>query len=130
MKKILNITTKVAVLGMLLSLTSCYYDEVYEYTPPVAIEISFATDIQPIFTESCVACHGGAIEPDLTSGNAYASLTDIPGGIVAGDAEGSELVEMLEHAPSADSPMPPSAPIATSKINLIKAWINQGAKNN
>ena len=130
MKKIIYLTTKVAVFVMLLSLTSCYYNDVYEYTPPVVTEVSFAIDIQPILNDNCVACHPAVSLPDLTAGNAYASLTDIPGGIVAGDAEGSELVEMLEHAPNSDNPMPPAGPIATSKINLIKAWINDGAKNN
>jgi len=131
MKKTVKFMSKAAVLGLMLSLTGCYYDEVIEPTPlPPDFEASFADDIQPIFNQSCISCHGGAINPDLRSGNSFAALTDIPGGIVAGDAEGSELVEMLEHAPSADNPMPPSGPIATSKINLIKTWINQGALNN
>jgi hypothetical protein len=132
MKKILKLTSKVAVLVLLLSLTGCYYNEVVDQTqlPPINDEISFSLDIQPILNENCIACHDGTLDPNLTEGNAYTSLTSIPGGIVPGDAAGSELVEMLEHDPANPNPMPPAGPISTTKINLIKAWIDQGALNN
>jgi len=130
MKKILNLTGKLAVLMLMLSLTGCYYDEVIEIAPlPPGTEVSFADDIQPIFNQNCIACHGGSIEPDLREGSAFASLMGLPeGSIVPGDADGSELVEMLNGG--GDNPMPPSGPIPAAQINLIKSWIDNGALNN
>ncbi|MGV6845035.1 MAG: hypothetical protein ACWA42_02775 [Lutibacter sp.] len=132
MKNNIKHLSKVTLLILLLSLTGCYYNEVVDQSdlPPINTEVSFSQDIQPILNDNCVVCHDGTLDPNLTEGNSYTSLTGIPGGIVAGDASSSELIDMLEHDPAADNPMPPAGPIATSKIDLIKAWINQGALNN
>ncbi|MFK5958824.1 MAG: hypothetical protein QM495_08135 [Lutibacter sp.] len=128
MKKIIYITTKVAVFVMLLSLTSCYYNDVYEYTPPVVTEVSFAIDIQPIFNENCIACHPAISIPDLTEGNSYNFLTVTdPDLVIPFDAEGSELYQRMI---STTAPMPPSGKLSSKKTSLIKAWINDGAKDN
>jgi len=119
------------LIGLGLTLNSCYYNKFPIVDPnPPAVDISFATEIQPIFNNNCVACHNGSLDPDLRTGNSYNALTSIPGSIIPGDASGSELIEMLEHNPANPNPMPPSSPISTTKITLIKNWINQGAKNN
>jgi len=130
MKKTVKLISKAAVLMLMLSLTSCYYDEVIDLAPlPPGTEVSFANDIQPILTQSCTACHGGTIEPDLREGTAFASLMDLPeGSIVPGDAEGSELFEMLNGG--GDNPMPPGGSIPAAQINLIRSWIDNGALNN
>ena len=69
MKKILNLISKVAVVILMLSLSSCYYDE--EIVLPEVkldddVEISFKNDIEPLFSqqgEDCTACHDGGINP-------------------------------------------------------------------
>ena len=130
MKKILKLISKATVLVLLLSLTGCYYDDVLpEVELPPVDDVSFAADIQPILTTNCAACHSGSLEPDLRAGNAYAALMGLPiGSIVPGDAEGSELFEMLNGG--GDNPMPPDGPMSAAQINLFKSWINQGALNN
>jgi len=132
MKNILNIIGRLAILTLFLSLSSCYYDGVIQRPTdnPVTRTLSFQTDIQPIFNANCIVCHNGNLDPDLRDGNSFNALANIPGSIVAGDADGSELVDMLEHKAGVDNPMPPSAPIDATSINLIKTWINQGALNN
>lgn len=131
MKKILKLTSKVAVLVLLLSLTGCYYNEVVDQTqlPPVNDEISYALDIQPIFNDNCVVCHDGTLDPDLTEGNSYTFLTVTdPDMVVAGDADGSELYQRMNGI--GGGVMPPSGALSAANINLVKTWINQGALNN
>ena len=72
MKQILILMSKAAVLILMLSLSSCYYDEVIEIVvPDLPVEevVSFAEDIQPIFTASCASCHPVFAEPDHTEVN-------------------------------------------------------------
>lgn len=128
MKKILNLTGKLAVLMLMLSLTGCYYDEVIEIAPlPPDFEASYATDIQPIFNQNCVACHGGNIAPDLRSGSSYTALTN-GGYVIPFDAVNSILYKSLkgEGAPL----MPPSGALPNANIDLVKNWIDDGALNN
>lgn len=115
---------------MSLMTFSCYYDELADQTDlPLPQNISFQDQVQPVFNQNCIGCHNGNLEPDLRDGFAFASLMSLPeGSIVPGDAEGSELVEMLNGG--GDNPMPPAGPIPAAKINLIKSWINEGALNN
>jgi len=133
MKNIVKILGRLAAVTLILLLNSCYYDGIIERPTDQPIDntpLSFQTDIQPIFDANCIVCHNGNLDPDLRDGNSYAALSAIPGSIVAGDADGSELVDMLEHKAGVDNPMPPSAPIDAASINKFKTWINQGALNN
>lgn len=124
MKKIL---TLLIIIGVSLTLESCYYDK---YQPivddPTAPDVSFATDIQPIFDSSCVSCHSGSLNPDLRDGNSYTAITG-SGLVVADDLAGSELYQRLL---GNGNIMPPSGALSTVKTNLFKNWILQGAKNN
>lgn len=129
MKKIFNLISKAAVAILMLSLSSCYYDEVLEEViadDPVDEVISFAADIQPIFTASCASCHPSFAEPDLTVGNSYSAITD---GIyiVPEDLDASLLYQTLLWEVS---PMPISEQLPASETNLVKLWIEQGALDN
>ena len=104
-----------------LSMTSCYYDEIY--VPEIPDTVEFATDIQPIIAAkncSTSGCHDGSIDPDLRMGNEYNSL--VPEYVVAGDADNSLFYNQLvnNHGGGASS----------NELALIKEWINSGALNN
>ncbi|MFA5297506.1 MAG: hypothetical protein WC389_04785 [Lutibacter sp.] len=119
MKKIFQIL--IIVCGGLI-MNSCYYDELQERPIPELpsdVEILFGTDIQPIFTASCIGCHNDSRNPDLREGYSYSSL--VPEYVIANDAEASRLYTKLAGG---------HQNLATAKISLIKTWINQGAKNN
>jgi len=127
MKKIFQIL--IIVSGGLL-LNSCYYDEIPEEliikeipvdpSDPNYVEISFQNDIQTIFNaNNCMDCHNANRNPDLRDGNAYNSL--VPTYVVADNADGSSLYTFLESG---------HRDIADEQLELIKAWINQGAANN
>jgi predicted small lipoprotein YifL len=124
MKKIIR---TVPIILLMFNLYGCYYDNPPELPPPS--NVSFQNDIQPIFNQNCISCHGGSVDPDLTTGNSYSSLMALPtGSIVPGDAEGSELFEMLNGG--GDNPMPPGGSISQTQIDTFGQWINEGALEN
>ncbi len=113
-----------------LAFGACDYNKSSEITPAVKDDVSFSLDIQPILTQECATCHSpGKTEPDLREGYAYKSFMDLPkGSIVPGDAEGSELADML--GGHGDNPMPPRGSMRPTHVALIKKWIDEGALDN
>jgi len=91
--------------------------------------ISFAFDIQPIFTTDCIRCHGGAGGLSLDS---YAKVLEggISGAVVIpGNPDDSILVHRL------DGTQPPTMPadgppLTAPEIDRIRQWILEGALNN
>lgn len=122
-------------VGIGLFLNSCYYDAFPEYQDVDNggdggdggggdVIVSYQTDIVPLWSQ-CTGCHGG-IPPTLNT-NSYANLLN--GYVVAGNAEASVLYKSLLGTGGV-SLMPPGSKWPQSKIDLVKTWINQGAKNN
>jgi hypothetical protein len=106
--------------------------------------ISFATSVQPIFAASCASatCHSGSspkASMDLSEGKAHASLVDVTSvqcqslkRVKPGSDTESYLIQKLNGSGScfANSPMPPpSGGLDAAKIQSIKRWIIDGAKN-
>ena len=116
MKKIFQ---TIIIISIGLTLNSCYYDSIYE--PIVSddigdeTEITYTNDIAPIFT-SCLGCHNGSQAPDLSEGNAYNAL--VPDYVTPNDAEASPLYIKLEDG---------HQNLPQSRLDLVKAWIDQGA---
>ena len=92
--------------------------------------ISYGKDIAPIFKAHCIQCHGA----DASSGGLR---LDTPGGILKGGKSGAALLP--GHADSSlilkrltqtgPGRMPMGFPaVSPIQIQLITAWINQGAK--
>ncbi|MBN8577947.1 MAG: hypothetical protein J0L66_13465 [Cytophagales bacterium] len=129
MKKLMNVSV---LIGSVLLLAACENDKFEEDLPVVKDNVSFALDIQPILSAECAGCHNPAnVEPDLRKGYAYASLMEgDEEGIIPGDSEGSELMEMLQRESEDGNNMPPSTPLSPLKIALIKKWIDEGALDN
>lgn len=83
--------------------------------------LSFQTDIQPIFTVNCIACHGGIKTPDLRDGNSYTALTN--GGFVNTPAETSRLylqMNSLGHTVRS----------SVNEKSRVLRWIQEGVHNN
>ncbi|MBK9391790.1 MAG: hypothetical protein IPN68_16965 [Bacteroidetes bacterium] len=83
--------------------------------------VKFATEVQPIFTASCIGCHKGTRNPDLREGNSFASLTT--GGYVTLPAADSKLYKMMTAGSH-------SSLSTQAQKNTIYLWISQGARNN
>ena len=116
MKKLFQI---LVIIGICLSLDSCYYDSIYE---PIADddgstteEVTYNNDIAPIFG-FCSNCHNGSQNPDLSDGNAYNSL--VPNYVTAFDADASPLYIKLDDG---------HQNLPAIRIELVKTWIDQGA---
>jgi ankyrin repeat protein len=92
-------------------------------------KVDFQRDIQPLFRESCIGCHGpsqqmGGMRLDRR-GSAMAIRTGTT--IGRGNAEGSRLYQKLVST-KYGSRMPPTGPLSADQIGLVKAWIDQGAE--
>ena len=118
------------MLTVSLMATSCYYDEMpAEAVIPIPETVSYTTDIQPLWDQSCTSCHKtGATAPDLTAANSYLALTKNNKYVIPGNAAGSSLHKSLMGDGAAL--MPPGGQWSDSKIALVDKWINAGALNN
>ncbi len=127
MKKTIK-SIRLATMPMLmLFLTGCYYDTIVEEQIPADKTVSYSLDIQPIFTNNCIACHPAiTADPNLTKDNSYSSITNGVY-IVPEDLDASLLYQRLLSNPTV---MPPSGALPSTDINLVKKWIEQGALNN
>lgn len=98
-----------------------------------------------IFSTTCAVsgCHDGSGNDlpgsmDLRSGQAYASIVGVPSArrpelnrVEPGDPDNSYLIHKLENAPGIiGSPMPPTGPLSTEQIAMIREWIAEGAEDN
>ncbi|WP_372717196.1 DUF1553 domain-containing protein [Novipirellula sp.] len=93
-------------------------------------EIDFQRDIQPIFNESCVDCHGpDEQESNFRVDSRVALLTGGDygdPGIVPGNAASSLLISAVSYD-DPDLQMPPDEKLSDEKIALLREWVKQGA---
>lgn len=131
--KILKLMLAIAFVAFLFS--GCKYnfiipEEVPVISPddPDAPEVSFATDIAPIFNDNnnCTACHKtGGQRPDLSTANAYASLSSTRYINTSNPAE-----SLIYKHPHPDEATHMHKKLTQTQAALILLWIQQGAKNN
>ena len=119
----------VLILFTILGLQSCLYDFVApEETTPVdpTVTINFATQIQPMFTASCILCHKtGGTSPDLTTGKSYDAINTSKYISTSSPAQSLLYRRVIAGGGFSGHPTLPSAQAA-----LLLGWIQQGAKNN
>ncbi len=108
--------------------------------PPAADkkDVTYATDIKPIFDVSCVKCHSGAKPKARLTMDTLAGVlkgTKMGPIIKAGDSANSFIIKSVAHLTSErDEWMPPVPnkagikPLTPAEIGLLRAWIDQGAK--
>ncbi|MRG91402.1 hypothetical protein GF068_05620 [Polyangium spumosum] len=106
--------------------------------------VSFAADVQPIFTTSCASagCHKGANaqeDLDLSAGNAYAALVDVPASqcndgrkrVLPGDPAQSYLIDKMMNVDiCSGTKMPKLGLLPSAQISTVANWICAGAPNN
>ena len=100
-------------------------------------DISFKQDVYPILSENCLSCHKAGAEGYLKSGLNMESYDALMKGtkfgpiIVAGSHISSTLVLLLERKAHPSINMPKDhPPLADNQVEVIRKWIDQGAKNN
>ena len=100
-------------------------------------DVTYATDIKPIFDASCIKCHG---EKKPKGKLNLTNLADILKGgedgkaVEPGKSDKSPLVLNIAHIGDEDDFMPPPKnklglkKLTDEQIGLVRAWIDQGAK--
>ncbi len=124
-----TLKTLLSLIVLAVIMSSCTYnwiieEEVIDPEDPDAPEISFATEITPIFASKCTSCHDpGGRTPDLTAANAYSSLTSSDRYVNTSAPETSLIYT---------KPSPTGSHIKYSETEAAKVltWITQGAQNN
>ena len=99
---------------------------------PLLAQVDYATQIQPIFNESCTTCHGGSSGLTLTSFSALMNSNGSLYGtniVVPGDPNASGLVDKIEPNPQFGSRMPQGGQLTQNEIDLIRQWITEGANS-
>ena len=98
----------------------------------VSAKIDFRRDVQPVFREHCIGCHGPTqqmngfrldqrryVMPNRLGANGAA--------VAPGNSAKSRLY--LKLAGNQNGPqMPPAGPLRAEQIEIVKAWIDQGAE--
>jgi ankyrin repeat protein/mono/diheme cytochrome c family protein len=97
--------------------------EAYSASP-----IDFQRDVQPIFRDHCLSCHGPdqAMNGFRLDRRADAMRGGTQTDIGPGNAEGSRLYHRVAGT-SLGQQMPPGAPLSEAQIETIKQWIDDGA---
>ena len=98
-------------------------------------KIEFNRDIRPILSDRCYTCHGPdekKRDSELRLDSEAAALADLGGyhAIVPGDLSASTLWERVSTSDE-DLRMPPAGsgkPLTAAEIELLKRWIEGGAK--
>lgn len=92
-------------------------------------EISYQRDVQPIFDQICVKCHGGEEVKEGLSLKTYAEVMQGSNNgpvIVPGDVANSFLIEQI-----VKGEMPKRGPkLLPAQIRAITEWVAAGAPNN
>ncbi len=106
-----------------LLMVGCYYDVESELYPNAncntPAEVSYATHVAPLVASKCAfsGCH---IDGDV-SGADLDTYEGVKSKIDDGSLEDRTIVQRN---------MPGSGPLPRCEIDLLQAWINQGAPNN
>ena len=109
-------------------------------------EVSYKQDVKPIIEASCLECHDGKGEGSEESGLILVTYDDLMQGtkfgqvVVPGDSESSTFFRLIAHKADPKIQMPPHhqdtlasrqlSPLKDDQIEMIKNWIDQGARNN
>ncbi len=98
--------------------------------------VSFKNDVMPILKRNCLPCHG---EDQMNPSELYLeSYADIMQGgkhgvpVIPGKADSSLMIRKLVPPPPFGDLMPlkRKTPISADTLDVLKRWINQGAKEN
>ena len=91
--------------------------------------VNFSRDLQPILSANCTGCHVGASAPAglrLDSAAGVLQGSSLGKAVVPGNSRQSALAQRVSDTNG--NQMPPGSSLLKTQIDLIAAWIDQGAK--
>ena len=120
----LSILGSIFTMSFVLLLSSCYYDKedlLYGESLCDTIDVKYSIQVKNIIDANCRTCHNASspsAQLDLTNDNTVKSIA--ANGRLLGSIKGDPNYKL----------MPPSGKLSNCNISQIKAWINQGMKEN
>jgi hypothetical protein len=125
-------------LSIVAVLAALSFPALAETTAQGQGEVSYKNDVLPILHDYCLSCHqpgGKGYEKSGLDMRTYQSLmkgTKFGSVIKPGDSFTSILIQVIEGRVHASIKMPygMSGGLAKDKIETLKKWVNQGARNN
>jgi len=109
-------------------------------------QIGYADDVQPIFLAHCISCHDKSAEGYESSGFSLGDYDSVIKGtkfgpvVVPNSSISSSLYLVIAHKTAPEIHMPPhhedalaegrGISLTEDQIEVIRAWIDQGAQNN
>src|SRR5687767_5025548 len=90
-------------------------------------QVEFGRDVLPLFRQNCVSCHGPSQQINgLRLDRRSSVMKSSSRRVVPGRSANSFLYHRLI-GDEYGMQMPPAGPLRPEQINVIKAWIDQGA---
>ena len=109
-------------------------------------EVSFSSDVQPIFEKHCIECHDSSGEGVTASGFSVHNYDSVMEGtklgevVIPGSSISSTLYLVVAQKTAPEIHMPPhhlrawaegrGSPLSDDEVGIIQAWIDQGAQDN
>ena len=103
----------------------CLVPQLFSQMPA---KVDFARDVQPIFRQNCIGCHGPKVQNNGLRVDRKSSVLK-PGvrRVVPGSSENSFLYHRLAGS-DFGLQMPPTGALRPEQVQIIRAWIEQGAE--
>lgn len=116
----------IAVAAMIITLHSCYYDNVEDLYPSSSgcntTNVTYSNSVLPVIDTYCISCHNDALANGNVSFSSYEKIAAV--------ATSGKLLGVIRHD-SGYPPMPQGADkLPDCTIMQIEAWVNAGAPNN
>lgn len=100
--------------------------------------VSYHMDVKPVLNQYCIDCHRAGGAGYEASGLSLESHADLMRGteggpmVIPGDSMGSNLVVLMEGRanPAIAMPHGDMERVPQARIDKIKIWIDEGARNN
>ncbi|MGB7763381.1 MAG: ankyrin repeat domain-containing protein, partial [Bryobacteraceae bacterium] len=103
----------------------CLAPRVFSQTPA---KVDFARDVQPIFRQNCIGCHGPTKQNNGLRLDRRSSVMKAGSRrVMPGSLENSFLYHRLVGS-DFGLQMPPTGALRPEQIQIVKAWIEQGAE--
>src|ERR1043166_3331787 len=128
----LLVAAEFVCLVLLASVASAAQVDPTRLPAPMARDVDFARDIQPLLERSCLKCHGPEKQKSgLRLDNPQSALAGGERGrdVLPGESAKSPLIHYVGGVVE-DMEMPPRGrgePLTPAEVGLLRAWIDQGA---
>ncbi len=100
-----------------------------EDRPDAASRTTYYGDVEPIFREKCLGCHGGERPKGRFSVESFEAI--LAGGrkgvsLAAGSVEESRLFRLVSRAEKPVMPPEKQGPLSAAEVEVIRRWIEDG----